>query len=122
MTTEADTVEYGEWRTGVRTEGTTYALFSFTRKMGQALGGAAAAYTLGFGGYVSGKNAVESDTAVHAVKIAAGFVPAAFVVLALVVMAIYPLTEARFREIVRETAERRLAQAAAATGARATEA
>jgi glucuronide carrier protein len=28
---EADTVEYGEWKTGVRTEGITYALFSFTR-------------------------------------------------------------------------------------------
>ena len=50
---EADTVEYGEWKTGVRTEGTTYALFSFTRKMGQAIGGAAAAYTIGFGGYVA---------------------------------------------------------------------
>ena len=42
---EADTVEYGEWKTGVRTEGTTYALFSFTRKLGQAFGGAAAAFT-----------------------------------------------------------------------------
>ena len=51
---EADTVEYGEWKTGIRTEGTTYALFSFTRKMGQAIGGAAAAYTIGFGGYVAG--------------------------------------------------------------------
>ena len=44
---EADTVEYGEWKTGIRTEGTTYALFSFTRKMGQAIGGAAGAYALG---------------------------------------------------------------------------
>ena len=35
---EADTVEYGEWKTGVRTEGITYALFSFTRKQGQAIG------------------------------------------------------------------------------------
>ena len=35
---EADTVEYGEWKTNIRTEGTTYALFSFTRKMGQAIG------------------------------------------------------------------------------------
>jgi glucuronide carrier protein len=113
---EADTVEYGEWKTGVRTEGTTYAMFSFTRKLGQALGGAAAAYTLGFGGYVSGKNAVESASAVHAVKLAAGFVPAAFVVLALLIMAVYPLTEARFREIVRETAARRIAQVAAASG------
>ena len=78
---EADTVEYGEWRTGVRTEGTTYAMFSFTRKMGQALGGAAAAYTLGFGGYVSGKNVVQTESAIHAVKLAAGFVPAVFLVL-----------------------------------------
>ena len=122
---EADTVEYGEWRTGVRTEGTTYAMFSFTRKMGQALGGAAAAYTLGFGGYVSGKNVVESPGAVHAVKLAAGFVPAFFVVLALLIMAVYPLSEDRFREIVRETAARRIARASApsaASGARAAEA
>ena len=44
---EADTVEYGEWTSGVRTEGITYAAFSFTRKMGQAVGGAAAASTIG---------------------------------------------------------------------------
>ncbi|UUT34454.1 MFS transporter [Microbacterium elymi] len=48
---EADTVEYGEWKTGVRTEGITYALFSFTRKTGQAFGGAVAAYAIGIGGY-----------------------------------------------------------------------
>jgi glucuronide carrier protein len=114
---EADTVEYGEWRAGVRTEGTTYAMFSFTRKMGQALGGAAAAYTLGFGGYVSGRNAVESADAIHAVKLAAGFVPAAFVIISLLIMAIYPLTEARFREIVMETAERRIARLETASGA-----
>jgi glucuronide carrier protein len=114
---EADTVEYGEWRTGVRTEGTTYAMFSFTRKLGQALGGAAAAYTLGFGGYVSGKNVVESASAVQAVKLAAGFVPATFVVLSLLIMAVYPLSEARFREIVRESAARRIAHASATSGA-----
>ena len=116
---EADTVEYGEWKSGVRTEGTTYAMFSFTRKMGQALGGAAAAYTLGFGGYVSGKNVVQSESAIHAVKLAAGFVPAVFLVLSLVIMAIYPLTEARFRQIVRETAERRIARLVMEAGAQA---
>ena len=119
---EADTVEYGEWRTGVRTEGTTYAMFSFTRKMGQAVGGAAAAYTLGFGGYVSGKHVVQTESAVHAVKLAAGFVPAAFVIVSLVIMAIYPLTEARFRQIVRETAERRIARMAAASGSQVSQA
>ena len=47
---EADTVEYGEWKTGVRAEGIIYALFSFTRKTGQAVGGALAAYALALGG------------------------------------------------------------------------
>ena len=59
---EADTVEYGEWRTGVRTEGITYALFSFTRKTGQAVGGALAAYALAIGGYVAGAE-VQTDAA-----------------------------------------------------------
>ncbi|WP_372610895.1 MFS transporter [Halomonas sp.] len=40
---EAGTIEYGEWQTSVRTEGTTDAVFSFTRKVVQAIGGAAAA-------------------------------------------------------------------------------
>lgn len=51
---EADTVEYGEWKTGVRAEGITYALFSFTRKTGQAVGSALAAYALAWGGYTAG--------------------------------------------------------------------
>jgi glucuronide carrier protein len=89
---EADTVEFGEWKTGIRTEGTAYALFSFTRKMGQALGGAAAAYTIGLGGYMAGKGVVQTDKAVASIKIAAGFVPAGFILLALILMFFYPLT------------------------------
>jgi glucuronide carrier protein len=105
---EADTVEYGEWKTGVRTEGTTYALFSFTRKMGQALGGAAAAYTIGVGGYVAGKGVVQSDEAKQAIKVAAGFLPAACILAALALMFFYPLTEKVFRQVVGEVAARRL--------------
>ena len=104
---EADTVEYGEWKTGVRTEGTTYALFSFTRKMGQALGGAAAAYTIGVGGYVAGKGAVQTDSAKAAIKYAAGFVPAGFIVVSLAIIFFYPLTEKVFRDVVAEVAARR---------------
>jgi glucuronide carrier protein len=112
---EADTVEYGEWKTGVRTEGTTYALFSFTRKMGQAIGGAAAAYTIGLGGYVAQAQA-QPDSAITAIKIAAGVVPAAVIVIALGIMFAYPLTEGRFRDIVREVAQRRVARDVEAAG------
>jgi glucuronide carrier protein len=105
---EADTVEYGEWKTGVRTEGTTYALFSFTRKMGQALGGAAAAYTIGLGGYVSGKGVVQTDSAQEAIKIAAGLLPAALILASLALMYFYPLTEKVFRQVVVDVAARRV--------------
>jgi glucuronide carrier protein len=111
---EADTVEYGEWKTGVRTEGITYALFSFTRKMGQALGGSAAAFTLGLGGYLAGKGVVQSESAKTAIKVAAGLLPAGFILLALALMLIYPLTERVFRDVVAEVAARRAQRVAEA--------
>jgi glucuronide carrier protein len=109
---EADTVEYSEWKTGVRTEGITYALFSFTRKLGQAVGGAMAAYAISLGGYIAGARTQSAD-ALHTIRYTAGFVPAAFILIAIVIMYFYPLTEARFTQVVAETAERRAARAAA---------
>ncbi|HEV7166531.1 MAG TPA: glucuronide transporter [Micrococcaceae bacterium] len=107
---EADTVEYGEWKTHVRTEGITYALFSFTRKTGQAVGGALAAYALAWGGYAAG-SAHQSTQAVWGIRAGAGLLPVVFSVLALLVMLAYPLTDARHKEIVAEIAARRQAVA-----------
>lgn len=106
---EADTVEYGEWRTGVRTEGTTYAVFSFTRKVGQAVGGAAAAFGLAFVGYVAQQD-VQSQATQDGIRYIAGFVPAAFITIGVLIMVFYPLTEARFRTMVAEVAARRAAR------------
>lgn len=103
---EADTVEYGEWNTGVRTEGANYAIFSFTRKCGQAVGGAAAAYTIGLAGYVAGAEA-QSAGALLGIRAAAGVVPVAFFLLAILIMLKYPLTERRFAEITADVSERR---------------
>jgi glucuronide carrier protein len=103
---QSDTVEYGEWQTGSRSEGATYSIFSFTRKVGQAIGAAAASYTIGLCGYVSG-SASQPNGAIDAIRAAAGIVPAVFILGAIAVMNAYPLTEEKFREIVREVAERR---------------
>ena len=102
---EADTVEYGEWKTGVRTEGTTYALFSFTRKTGQAVGGALAAYALALGGYKSG--AAQTAEAVFGIQVAAGAMPAILTVLAVLVMSKYKLTDALHARILTEIRARR---------------
>jgi glucuronide carrier protein len=108
---EADTVEYGEWKTGVRTEGITYALFSFTRKLGQAIGGAVAAYAIAFGGYVGGAQ-TQSAPAIDAIRYASGFIPVAFILLGILIFSRYPLTEQTFATMVAETAARRAARAA----------
>ncbi|GAA4028741.1 glucuronide transporter [Arthrobacter methylotrophus] len=102
---ESDTVEYGEWKTGVRTEGITYALFSFTRKTGQAVGGALAAYALAVGGYKSGST--HSAESLQAIQFAAGALPAILTVLAIVVMAKYKLTDAFHAQILGEITARR---------------
>jgi glucuronide carrier protein len=103
---QADTVDYGEWNSGVRAEGSSYAVLSFTRKVGQGIGGAVAAYTIGLGGYISG-GASQTDDAIASIRVAAGGIPAATFVAAAAVMVAYPLTEKAFRRLVAELAERR---------------
>ncbi len=105
---QPDTVDYGEWKTGVRGEGSTYSILSFTRKAGQGVGGAAASFTLGLGGYVSGA-ATQTDAGVTSIKVAVGVVPAVAILIGALIMFAYPLTEDVFRRIVQETAARRAA-------------
>jgi glucuronide carrier protein len=118
---QADTVDYGEWKSGVRAEGASYAVLSFMRKAGQGVGGAAAAYTIGLGGYVSAASS-QSDSAIASVRVAAGGVPFVTLLVVGIVMLAYPLTEKAFRGVVAEIAERRAAaevtSAASATTAR----
>jgi glucuronide carrier protein len=113
---QADTVDYGEWRSGVRAEASSYAVLSFTRKAGQGVGGAAAAYTIGLGGYISG-GASQTGTAVTSIRVAAGALPAVLILGAAAVMLAYPLTEKAFRAMVAEMAQRRVSEAAAALDA-----
>jgi glucuronide carrier protein len=103
---QADTVEYGEWETGIRTEGSNYAALSFCRKVGQGIGGGLAAFGIGVGGYVAGA-ATQSQGAIDAIRYITGFGPALFVGIGAAIMLAYPLTEQRFRDIVREIAFRR---------------
>jgi len=110
---EADTVEYGEWKTGRRSEGATYALFSFTRKVTQSLGGALGAWALAIGAYVAASaanpNPVQPESAIIAIKFTIGLLPAIAALLAMLIFIKYPLNDKRFQEIRDETEARKLA-------------
>jgi glucuronide carrier protein len=116
---EADTVEYGEWKTHIRTEGATYAAFSFTRKVGQAAGASLAGAALGYYGYVSAVDGVQqpqSQETLDGIHTATAGLPAIFFLAALLIMWTYPLTEKRFDEIMEQIRARRIASAAKDVG------
>lgn len=103
---EADTVEYGEWKTGKRAEGTTYGVFSFVRKLSQALAGATGVWIIGYMGYIGGQ-ATQSDEAQWGIRIAVGLVPAIAFLGAAFLIRFYPLNDKQHREIISELAARR---------------
>jgi glucuronide carrier protein len=113
---EADTVEYGEWKSGKRSEGATYAIFSFTRKVTQSIGGAVGAWALAFGGYVSASatdpNPVQPESAIWAIKFTIGLLPAIAAAIAMLIFWKYPLTDKLFRDIRDENEARKVALAA----------
>lgn len=63
----SDTIEYGEWKTGIRTEGLVNSASSFGQKVGNGLSSAIFGWILAAGGYVGGA-AVQTPSAIFAVK------------------------------------------------------
>lgn len=104
---QADTVEYGEWRTGQRTEGATYAVYSFFRKISQALAGSVVGYALALGGF-SAALPSQPDSALVAIRAVMGLGPAAFALLGALIFLAYPLTDVRYRRMVEEVRQRNL--------------
>jgi GPH family glycoside/pentoside/hexuronide:cation symporter len=102
----ADAVEFGEWKTGLRSEGIVYSFFTFFRKLSQAIAGFVPGMVLAFIGYVP--NAVQSVGALAGIKGLMFVYPGFFAILTIVVMgAMYPLTDKRFKEILAELNKRK---------------
>ena len=99
---QADTVDFGQWRTGRRTEGTNYSLVSFSRKVGQGIGGGVAGWILAAGSYTGAVAGQVAPEAAAAIRVALAGFPALALVVALVAMLRYPLTERRHAAIVRD--------------------
>jgi glucuronide carrier protein len=102
----ADTVEYGEWKTGVRVQGINYALLAATRKLGMGFGGGLVAFALAWGGY-SSSLPEQAAPAVTAIRAAAGLLPAVLVLAAVGIMYWYRLTDQKHAELVAGLQERR---------------
>ena len=103
---ESDTVEYGEWRTGMRIEGMNYSAFSLTRKCGQALGGSIPAFLLAGSAYTPNL-ATQTPAVLGVITQGVALVPAIAFATAFLIMSFYPLSDRRFLELIQEIKTRR---------------
>ncbi len=104
-----DTVDYGEWKTGIRAEGSVYTGYTFSRKISAALAGFLPGIMLTQIGYVP--NVVQSAGALSGLRQLIFLWPCALAILAALTMGLfYRLNEARFALIIEELARRKQAQ------------
>lgn len=106
LSMQADTVEYGEWKTGKRSESIIFSFGTFATLLSGALGGAIPGYWLGWSGYVAG--AVQNAASLNAMNMMLSWAPAVGLLILVIVMFFYDLSEKRYGEILKELESRRL--------------
>lgn len=105
MTMIADTIEYGEWKTGQRNEGMITSTRCFVTKCVMAVSGVAVAAVTGLFGYTPGAaQSLELQNAFHNMMT---IVCAGIMLLSTIPLFFYDLTEKRHAEILEELKARK---------------
>lgn len=100
----SDTIDYGEWKTGIRTEGLVNSACSFGYKIGNGIGSALLGLILEIGGY-AGEAAVQTASALASIKICFVWIPMGVYAAGLVIMAFYHLDK-EFAGIIEDLKKR----------------
>lgn len=100
----ADTIEYGQWKTGIRVEGMLYSSTTFGAKVGMGIGSAIALAIIGAAGY-NGLAAVQTASALSAIKTIYLIVPIPFAILMPVLYGFYKLDKI-YPKVMADLAER----------------
>jgi GPH family glycoside/pentoside/hexuronide:cation symporter len=100
-----DTVEYGEWKSGVRAESFIFGLGMFFQKVALGLAAALFGWALDLVGYVA--NTSQTPETLHGMKMIVVLLPGLSFAGSMLVMLFYPLKRGRHEEIVAEIAARR---------------
>jgi len=86
----ADSVDYGEWKNGVRAEGIVTSASSFTAKFGMGIGGAITGMLLSIGHYTPNKT--QSAAALFSIEANYVWVPLVALVISFILILFYRLT------------------------------
>lgn len=105
----ADVADYGHWKFGHRTTALVFSGIQFAQKLGLAIGGAMAGWMLAGFGFVG--NAEQSEQSLLGIRLMFTLVPAALAVGGVVAIWFYPLSGDDVKEIERDLAAQRQAEA-----------
>ena len=99
-----DTVEYGEWKSGIRTESSLYGFMTFAQKSSIA----AAALILGFllSGIGFEPNQIQSEETISGMKFMMSWIPICGIIISLVLMYFYPISTKFHGELLQRIKER----------------
>ncbi len=95
-----DTVEYAQWRLGVRADGAIFAMSSFFQKLAKTIGGAGMAAVLAWSGYVA--NVEQSAASLAAIHNLMTLAPAGIMVIMILAARMYRLDGPTHARIVAE--------------------
>ncbi|WP_137597613.1 MFS transporter [Paucilactobacillus kaifaensis] len=102
----SDTVDYGEWKNGIRASGFLTAIgSSFAIKIGSGLGGWAPAVILNHAGYKAG--VTQTVSSLSAIKFSFSYLPAIFFVIGAIIMVLYVKYEGKEEVIKSDLVNRR---------------
>ena len=94
----SDCVEYGEWKTGKRSEGMIFSINIFKSKIASAIGGSVCGYILAYIGYNA--NSSQSTFTLNGIHLIQTIIPCIIVVISFLLLRRYNLSEAEYDAIV----------------------
>lgn len=96
-----DTIEYGQWKTGIRAEGVAYAVYSFSQKLATAVAGILVAGILKWTGYVAG-SATQSLLTQQGILATLTVIPIILIIISIIFILPYKIDRKLFRKIINE--------------------
>ena len=101
-----DAVEWDEWQTGERHEGTFYSLLTLAQKIAASIAIPLTLVILDLTGYMA-NSAFQPQTAINGIRLIIGPIPAILLLAGILFCAFYPLSREQFQKILVELEERR---------------
>ena len=95
----ADISDYAELKFKTASTGLIFSSSSMAQKFGGAFGASAVMWILASFGFNAEEGAVQTEEAVHGIRLLMSWIPAGIAVISLVFVVIYPLTTQRMKEI-----------------------